>query len=74
MGCGPAKPYQAPASSAEADPLKLDWMRGNPPPPEKRVQFRDGSFFVFPKMRWLFAHIKEVMTAARILVSDPKLS
>lgn len=61
-----AQAQQAPLSPAESDPVKLGWMQGSPPHPEKRVQFRDGSFFAFPKTRWSFAHMQEVVPTARI--------
>jgi CubicO group peptidase (beta-lactamase class C family) len=66
LTCASAQAQQAPASPAETDPVKMGWMQGSPPPPEKRVLFRDGSFFVFPKTRWAFAHIQELIPTARI--------
>jgi CubicO group peptidase (beta-lactamase class C family) len=64
--CASAQAQQAPLSPAESDPAKMGWMQGNPPPPEKRVLFRDGSFYQFPKTRWSFAHIDEVIPTAPI--------
>lgn len=66
LACAPAQAQQAPASPADTDPVKMGWMQGSPPPPDKRIQFRDGSFFVFPKTRWSFAHIQELIPTARI--------
>lgn len=57
---------QAPASPADTDPVKMGWMQGSPPPPEKRVLFRDGSHYQFPQIRWSFAHIQELMPTATI--------
>ena len=53
-------------SPAETDPVTMGWMQGNPPPPEKRIQFQDGSFYQFPKTRWSFAHYRELMPTARV--------
>ena len=61
-----AEAQQAPASPADTDPVKMGWMQGSPPPPEKRVQFRDGSSYQFPQTRWSFAHFPELMPTARI--------
>lgn len=57
---------QAPASPADSDPVKMGWMKGNPPPPDKRIEYRDGSFYQFPKTRWSFAHYPELMPSAVI--------
>jgi CubicO group peptidase (beta-lactamase class C family) len=61
-----AQAQQAPASPAESDPAKMGWMQGSPPPPEKRIQFRDGSFFKFPQTRWSFAHIGELVPTVKV--------
>ena len=66
MASASALAQQAPASPAETDPVKMGWMQGSPPPPEKRIQYRDGSFYQFPKTRWSFAHYRELMPNARI--------
>lgn len=66
LACAPVQAQQAPASPAETDPTKLGWMQGSPPPPEKRIQFRDGSFFKFPQTRWSFAHMEELVPTARV--------
>ncbi|MBB4633483.1 serine hydrolase domain-containing protein [Sphingosinicella soli] len=44
-----------------SDPVKLGWMQGTPPPPEKRIAFGDYSFFTFPQWRWSFSHWRELM-------------
>lgn len=56
----------APASPADSDPAKMGWMQGSPPPPDKRISYRDGSFYQFPKTRWSFAHMRELAPTARI--------
>lgn len=66
LTCASAQAQQAPPSPADSDPVKLGWMQGSPPPPEKRILFRDGSFFTFPRLRWSFAHIRELMPTAAI--------
>lgn len=66
LACTSVQAQQAPASPVDTDPVKMGWMRGSPPPPEKRIQFRDGSFYQFPKTRWSFAHYRELMPTSRI--------
>ena len=36
---------------AETDPVRMGWMQGSPPPPEKVIKFEDGSFGRFPQTR-----------------------
>ena len=33
------------ASAADTDPLRLGWMRGTPPEPDKQVRHEDNSHF-----------------------------
>ncbi len=66
LACASAQAQQAPASPADSDPVRMGWMQGSPPSPEKRIQFRDGSFYQFPQTRWSFAHYRELMPNARI--------
>ena len=67
LACASVQAQQSPASPADTDPKKMGWMQGSPPPPERRIQFRDGSFFSFPKTRWSFAHMGELVPTAKIL-------
>ncbi len=46
--------------AAQTDPVRQGVMRGNPPPPDKRVMFRNGSAIQFPGSRWSFNHWREV--------------
>lgn len=50
------------AMTAEAsDPVKLGWMVGSPPPPDKVIRFSDPDYFSFPKLRWTVCHFRELM-------------
>ncbi len=62
----PLSAEQAPASAADSDPVRMGWMQGSPPPPEKQIRFADGSFLQFPKNRWSFAHYRDLFPTARI--------
>jgi len=48
-----------PLDAVASDPVKMGWMVGSPPPPEKIFKFSDGSFRSFPQSRWAYAHIRE---------------
>lgn len=66
LSCTSLQAQQAPLSPVESDPVAMGWMQGSPPPPEKRVRFRDGSFYAFPQTRWSFAHYHELLPNATI--------
>jgi len=42
-----------------SDPVRLGWMVGSPPPPEKLIRFADGSFFRFPETRWAYSNLRQ---------------
>ena len=48
------------------DPVKLGWMVGSPPPPDKSIRYDDGSSYRFPQWRWSFSHWRELMPSVEI--------
>lgn len=50
--------------AAESDPVKLGWMVGSPPAPEKIIRFSDPDYFTFPKLRWTVCHFRQLMPTA----------
>jgi CubicO group peptidase (beta-lactamase class C family) len=44
-----------------SDPVTLGWMVGSPPPPDRLIRFADASFTRFPRTRWSFAHMRQLM-------------
>lgn len=52
--------------AAESDPVKMGWMKGAPPPPDRILRFEDGSFFTFPGLRWSVAHMRQFMPTANV--------
>jgi CubicO group peptidase (beta-lactamase class C family) len=74
LACASAQAQQAPASPADSDPIKMGWMQDSPPPPDKRIQYRDGSFYQFPKTRWSFAHMRQLVPTVRISRGQGKAS
>lgn len=51
---------------AETDPLQLGWMRGFPPASDRTIKFDDGSLFRFPRTRWSFSHMRELVPTVNI--------
>lgn len=43
----------------------LGWMRGFPPPPAQRVRF-DGGYGAYPRNRWAFSHMRELVPTANV--------
>ena len=49
-----------------SDPRELGWMRGAPPPAEKRITFEGDTFFDFPQIRWSLSHMRELAATANV--------
>jgi CubicO group peptidase (beta-lactamase class C family) len=50
-----------PLDARASDPVTMGWMVGAPPPPDKRIRFADDSWFRFPRTRWSYSNIRELM-------------
>jgi len=50
----------------ESDPVKLGWMMGSPPPPDRILRFEDGSYFRFPAMRWSVSNFRQLMPTVNV--------
>ena len=53
-------------SAAQSDPLRLGWMTGSPPPPDKVVRLADGSAWRFPQLRWSFSNYRQLMPTTNV--------
>ncbi|MFN2101110.1 serine hydrolase domain-containing protein [Altererythrobacter sp. MF3-039] len=60
----------APLDGRASDPAAMGWMEGSPPPEEKRVLARRSDHFIFPKTRWSFSHMREVLPTANIDIAE----
>lgn len=60
-----AKPH-SPLSAEESDPVRLGWMTGFPPAPDKLIMQPESDFFSFPKLRWTVCHIRELMPTKQV--------
>ncbi len=61
-----AGPFAAYPDAAASDPAKLGWMVGSPPPPDRIVNFADGSYFQFPAMRWSVSNMRQLMPTMNV--------
>ena len=55
-----------PLSPEASDPVKMGWMTGFPPSPDKLVMQPESNFFSFPKLRWTVCHIRELMPTKQV--------
>ena len=55
-----------PPSAADSDPVKLGWMVGSPPPPEKVVQMATGGTVRFPLTRWSYSNIRQLVPTTNV--------
>lgn len=55
-----------PLSAAESDPQRLAWMVGSPPPADRLVRFETLDHFTFPKSRWAFANIRQLVPSTQV--------
>ena len=53
-------------SAEDSDPMRLGWMEGSPPLPEKLIMQPDSDFVSFPKLRWTVCHIRELMPTKQV--------
>ena len=53
-------------SAVDSDPLRLRWMQGSPPEPDRVVRAADMSHFTFPSSRWAFANMRQLLPTTRI--------
>lgn len=55
-----------PLNAEDSDPVRLGWMTGFPPPPEKLITHPQTNYFSFPKLRWTVCHIRELLPTKRV--------
>jgi hypothetical protein len=59
-----------PPDAAASDPRVLKWMEGSPPSAEQSIRFGDGSFYTFPRLRWSFSHMRELVPTVNVWRGD----
>ena len=63
---------QAPLDGRESDPKAMGWMEGSPPPEDKRILFERSDHMVFPKTRWSYNHMRELVPTVNIATGEPR--
>ncbi len=59
-------PAPAWPDAVASDPRTLGWMQGAPPPADRLVRFAQLAHFQFPKSRWAFANMRQLMPTTQI--------
>jgi CubicO group peptidase (beta-lactamase class C family) len=53
-----------------SDPVTMGWMSGSPPPPERLIRFADSSFARFPRTRWSYSNMRQLMPTSVVARRD----
>lgn len=56
--------------AADTDPARAGWMTGSPPPVDKLVLYQDFSFNQFPRTRWSFSNMGQLLPTKRLWRGD----
>lgn len=61
-------------NAQDSDPVRLGWMIGAPPPPDRIIRFSDPDYFSFPKLRWTVCHFRNLMPTVGVSrgLGDPQ--
>ncbi|XHO04684.1 hypothetical protein ACEQUB_01574 [Ralstonia syzygii] len=69
----PVVPEQRPLTAAESDPLRMGWMQGFPPAPDRIIRF-DLAGNLFPRTRYSFSHMREFVPTRAVWRGDGPVS
>jgi CubicO group peptidase (beta-lactamase class C family) len=50
----------------DSDPVRMGWMAGSPPPPDKLIRFADSSFARFPRTRWSYSNMRQLLPTSAV--------
>ena len=67
-------PAAPPLDAQESDPVRMGWMDGFPPPPDKVIDPGNGSAYMFPRLRWAFSHFRQFGPTAGVWRGDGPVS
>ena len=59
-----------PLDAHASDPVAMGWMQGSPPPADKQVRFDDGGMYTFPKLRWAYSNIRQLVPTTNVSRGD----
>ena len=60
-------------NASDSNPEKMQWMQGFPPAKEKTLHAQDGSYFVFPGLRYSVNHMQEFSLTRTVSAPKEKL-
>ena len=66
MNAPAALPDQDTLDAFASDPVAMGWMQGSPPPLDKQVRFDDGGMYTFPKLRWSYSNIPQLVPTTTV--------
>ena len=69
----PNPPMQKPLTADESDPVKMGWMQGFPPPPDRIIRF-DLAGNMFPRTRYGYSHVRELVPTRVVWRGDGPVS
>ncbi|KFX26810.1 6-aminohexanoate hydrolase [Ralstonia solanacearum] len=69
----PVAPEQRPLTAAESDPVRMGWMQGFPPAPDRIIRF-DLAGNLFPRTRYSFSHMCEFVPTRTVWRGDGPVS
>ncbi len=67
-------PGPPPLDAKASDPVAMQWMTGQPVPPDRLIQFSDGSFMKFPQSRWSFSNLRQLLPTSVVRRGDGPVS
>jgi CubicO group peptidase (beta-lactamase class C family) len=57
----------------ESDPVRMGWMVGSPPPPDKLIRFADNGFATFPRTRWSYSNMRQFLPTTAVRRADRRV-
>ena len=56
--------------AVDSDPVRMGWMVGSPPPPDRLIRFSDSSFSQFPCTRWSYSNMRQFLPTTVVRRAD----
>jgi CubicO group peptidase (beta-lactamase class C family) len=66
----PSDALEPKLDAISSDPATMQWMVGSPPPPDRLIRFADSSFTRFPRTRWSFTHMRQLIPTSVVARED----
>jgi CubicO group peptidase (beta-lactamase class C family) len=66
----PTPPDSTQLDALASDPVVMGWMVGSPPPLDKQIRFADESYSRFPRTRWSYSRMRQLMPTCVVPRAD----